>query len=182
MGLFKNTRLKIGRSLLRKRAAKSDRKLVYNNFSQVKSIGMVWNASKYTEFQALARFHQKMQEKNIDVKILGYYDGKILPDQYTALRYLRCFRKEEISFFCIPESADVLSFINNRFDVLIDINFEKIFALTYISTLSKASLKTGLYEAEGNNTPFDLMMEISRPVNVDDYLTRVLQYLEMINS
>jgi hypothetical protein len=123
-----------------------------------------------------------MQEKKIEVKILGYYEGKILPDQYTALRYLTCFRKQELSFFFTPESNDVRSFINNRFDVLIDINFEKTFALTYVTALSKASLKTGLFEPEGNDTPFDLMMEMAKPVNVDNYLTRVIEYLEMIKS
>ena len=32
------------------------------------------------------------------------------------------------------------------------------------------------------NSPFDLMMELKKPVNVEDYLNQVIHYLEMINS
>lgn len=182
MELFKNTRLKIAEAVLKKRLIRSNRKMVYSNFFMVKSIGVVWNASKHTEFQALTRFQQRMHERNIDVRILGYYRGKNLPDQYTAIRYLSLIRKSEINFFYIPQSTDIKSFINKKFDVLIDINFEKLFSLMYITKLSEASFKAGLYEAEENNSPFDLMMEIEKPVNVDNYLQQVIQYLEMMNS
>jgi len=181
MELFRNIRLKIARSLLRRRAARSNRKMVYSNFSEVKRIGIVWNASKHNEFLSLARLHQSMSERNIDVKIVGYYDGKNLPDQYTAIRYLTCIRKTELDFLYIPDSNEIKSFTDNKFDILIDINFEKLFPLVYITDLSMASFKSGLFEAE--DTPrFDLMMEIKKPVNVDAYLSQVIQYLEMIKS
>src|SRR3989339_1010927 len=176
MDLFKNTRLKIARAVLKKRAARSNRKMVYNNFTRVKTIGIVWDASKQNEFQALSGFHQRMMERNIDVKIIGYYEGKNLPDQYTALRYLTCFRKPEINLLHIPDSTDIKSFINNKFDILIDINFEKLFFLAYITTLSKASLKAGLYDADDTDASFDFMMEIKKPVNINDYLNQVIQY------
>lgn len=182
MEFFRNTRLKIARGILRRRVARSGRKMTYTSFALVKTIGIVWDASKHEEFPLLARFHQIMRERNIDVRILGYYQGKHLPDRYTAIRYLSCLRDSEINLFYIPESTEAKSFIGNRFDILIDINFEKIFPLIYITSLSKASFKVGLFEVEGNDTPFELMMEIKSPVNVEEYLKQVIQYLEMINS
>lgn len=182
MELFRNIRLKIAGSLLRRRVARCNRKMVYSNFANVKSIGIVWNASKNNEFQSLARFHQRMSERNIDVRIIGYYDGKNLPDQYTAIRYLTCIRKTELNFFYIPESAVIKSFTDNKFDILIDINFEKLFSLVYMTDLSMASFKVGLYEG-GDETPrYELMMEMEKPVNVDNYLSQVIHYLEMIRS
>jgi len=182
MEFFRNTRLKIARSILRRRVARSSRKMTYNNFARIKTIGVVWNASKHEEFPLLARFQQRMHERNIDVRILGYYQGKHLPDKYTAIRYLSCLRNSEINLFYIPESIEAKTFIGNRFDILIDINFEKIFPLVYITRLSNASFKVGLFEVEGNDTPFELMMEIKSPVNVEEYLKQAIQYLEMINS
>ena len=182
MEFFRNTRLKIASGILRRRVARSGRKMTYNNFALVKTIGVVWNASKHEEFPLLARFQQKMHERSIAVRILGYYHGKDLPDSYTAIRYLSCLRSSEINLFYIPESIEAKNFIGTRFDILIDINFEKIFPLTYITRLSQASLKVGLFEAEGSDTPFELMMEIKSPVNVEEYLKQAIQYLEMINS
>lgn len=156
--------------------------MVYSNFSGINSIGIVWDASKNTEFQSLARFHQRMSERNIDVKIVGYYEGKNLPDQYTAIRYLTCIRKTELNYFYIPESTDIKSFIDKKFDIIIDVNFEKLFSLVYITDLSMASFKVGLFEAEEVPPRFDLMMEMKKPVNVDNYLSHAIQYLEMIRS
>lgn len=181
MDLLRNIRLRIGNAILRKRVSRTSRKMEYRNFMEVRSIGVVWNASIHEEFQALARFHQKMQERSIDVKILGFYNGKHLPDQYTAIRYLTCIRKSETNIFYIPESTEIHEFTDRKFDVLIDINYEKIFQLQYITRMSKASLKVGLYDSEQNN-PFDMMMEIKKPVKADEYLNQVIQYLEMIKN
>jgi hypothetical protein len=182
MEFFRNVRLKIAWALLNKRVARSSRIMVYRSFREVKSIGVVWNASKHEDFQSLAKFHQRMQERNIDVKIFGYYNGKNLPDQFTAIRYLTCIRNAETNLFYIPESREAQSFISNKFDILIDINFDKVFSLIYVTMLSGAAFKVGLFESEESNSPFDLMMNIKKPVNIEDYLKQVVQYLEMINS
>lgn len=181
MELFKNARLKIGRSVLKKRLTRTSRKLSYNGFAAVRKIGIVWDASNTLEFAGLSRFCQKMNERNIEVKILGYYEGKDLPDQYTAIRFLTCIRRHEISFFYLPVSSEATAFISNRFDILIDINFKKVLPLYYISALSVALFKVGLYESDSNETHFDLMMEMKYPVDVDNFLNQSLQYLEMIN-
>jgi hypothetical protein len=182
MELFKNIRLKIGKAIFIKKMARTKRKVYYSNISQVINIGIVWDASKPDDFACLSRFYQKMHERNIDVKILGYFPGKNLPDQYTAIRYLTCIRKKEINFFYHPVSSETKTFISNRFDILIDINFKKLFPLQYITSLSNAGFKVGLFESETMDTPFDLMMEIKKPVDVENYLNQVIHYLDMINS
>jgi hypothetical protein len=182
MELFGNTRLKIGNSILAKKATRVNRKVFYSNINLIKTIGIVWDSSKTEDFTSLSRFYQKMHERNIDVKIIGYYPGKELPDQYTALRYLSCIRKKEINMFCVPISTETDVFINTRFDVLIDINFEKLFPLTCITTLSLARFKVGLFSSESDSSIFDLMMEIKKPVQVENYLAQVIHYLEMINA
>jgi hypothetical protein len=182
MELFRVFRLKIGNSNLSKKLGKVKRKVYYTNISRIKTIGIVWDASKTEEFNILSEFHQKMNEKGINVTIFGFYPGKMLPDQYTALRYLTCIMKKELSFFYVPDRNEVEKFINTMFDILIDINFEKVFPLFYISSLSRASFKVGLYDKETDNSAFDLMMELKKPVRVEDYLSNVMHYLEMINS
>lgn len=182
MELFKNTRLKIGNSILLKNNTRSKRKVFYSNINLIKTIGIVWDASKTEVFSSLSRFYQKMHDRNIDVKIIGYYPGKELPDQYTALRYLTCIRKKEINMFYIPNSTETDVFTKTRFDILIDINFGKVFPLAYITSLSSASFKVGLFNSESDSSIFDLMIEIKKPVQVENYLTQIIHYLEMINS
>ena len=182
MELLKKIRIRIGDAILKNKIARTKRKMHYSNLSDVKNIGIVWDASKIDEFACLSRFYQKMHESKTDVKIMGYYSGKNLPNQFTAVRYLSIIKNEELNFFYQPVSNDTNKFVNNKFDVLIDINFEKLLPLHYISSLSNAGFKVGLFESEAGNTPFDLMMDLKSPVNVEDYLNQVVHYLEMINS
>ncbi len=182
MELFRSYRLKIGNSILGKKYAKTRRKIFYTDISNIKKIGIVWDATKTGDFISLSKFHQQMQERNVDVKIIGYHPGKELPDQYTAIRFLSCIRRNELSFFYLPVSTEADVFINSGFDVLIDINFDKVFPLQCITTLSSASFKVGLFNSETDTSTFDLMMEIKKPVQVENYLTQVIHYLEMINS
>jgi hypothetical protein len=182
MELFRNTRLKIANSILEKKIARAKRKVHYSSFSQVKSIGIVWDSSRTADFPSLSRFYQKMHDRNIEVKILGYYSGKELPDQYTAIRYLSLIRRKELSFFYLPGTSETNSFITNRFDILIDINFEKTFPLRYITSLSLSSFKVGLFSSENGSSTFDLMIELKKPYNVESYLEESIHYLEMIKS
>jgi hypothetical protein len=182
MELMKNVRLKIGNSILEKKLDKISRKVCYTNIDQVKKIGIVWDASYVNDFTCLSKFYQRMNERNIEVRIIGYFPGNKLPDEYTALRYMNCFRRNEVSFFYLPSSSECESFIREHFDVLIDLNFKNSLPLKYITSLSNAGLKVGLFESEKNGRNYDLMMDLSKPVNVDMYLDQVLLYLEMINS
>ena len=182
MELFKNIRLKIGNLILSKNVARKKREVYYSNFKNVRSIGIVWDASRPAEFVSLSRFHQKMQDIKIDVTIQGYFPGKNLPDQYTAIRYLRCIKKDEVNSFYHPDSSETNSFISNHFDILIDINFDKMVPLYYVTSLSRARFKVGLFDNETTESPFDLMMEIKNPVDIDSYLLQVIQYLEMIKD
>lgn len=182
MELFKNIRLKIGDAILRNKIARTKRKKFYSNIDQVRNIGIIWDASKTDDFACLSRFYQKMNESKTDVKILGYFPGKNLPNQYTAVRYLSILKQEELNFFYHPVSVESSSFISKQYDVLIDLDFKRLLPLQYIASLSNAGFKVGLLEPEVSNAPYDLMMELKNPVNIEDYLNQVIFYLGMINS
>jgi hypothetical protein len=182
MELFRTVRIKIGDAILRNKLARTKRKTFYSNIEQVKNIAIIWDASMIDDFASLSRFYQKMNENKTDVKILGFFPGKNLPNQYTAIRYLSVIKNEELNLFYHPTSAETSAFLSKRFDVLIDLNFKRLLPLLYISSLSNAGFKVGLFEPGIKNPPFDLMMEVKNPVNVEDYLNQVMHYLGMINS
>ena len=182
MELFKNIRLRFGTAIMEKKAVRTKKEIYYSNFDQVKSIGIVWDASKPGELSGLSRFYQKMHEKNIEVKIFGYYPGKIIPVQYSTISYLTCIGKNQINFLYFPISSEANTFINKPFDILIDLNFEKQFTLRYITNLSTARFKAGLFDHEKPDTPFDLMIDIKKPVDIDDYFYQLIHYLEMVKD
>ncbi len=182
MEMFKNIRLNRGKVILRKKMGRMHRSRFKGNLSSARTMGLVWDATNPEELTVLSQFHQKMAEKNIDVKILGYYPGKNLPDRLTAIRYLNCLKKEDINFTYRPVTREAESFAGTVFDILIDINFKNLFPLRYISSLSKAGLKVGIFDKENDHSPFDLMIEFNKTADINTYLTQVIYYLEIINT
>jgi len=183
MELLGEFRQKVGIYILERKGSRSKRKVQYSNIESIKKIGIVWDASNNEEFSSLTKFHYKMNEKNVKVKILGYYAGKDLPNNLTAIKFFSCIRKPELDFFYKPvSSVEAATFIKTRFDVLIDINFDRKFPLYYVSTLSTANFKVGLWDSKTSNSIFDLMIEMKRPFRIDNYLDQVMHYLEMIKS
>jgi hypothetical protein len=182
MEMFKNIRLKRGNAILRKKIARMKRIRFKGNISGAKTIGLVWDAINPEELSSLSLFQQKMQERNIDLKILGYFPGKNLPDRLTAIRYLTCLKKDDINITYRPVSPEAEKFITTRFDILIEVNFRNNFTLRYISYLSMAGFKVGIFESGSDNSPYDLMMEFTKSADIDSYLTQVIYYLEMINA
>ncbi|MFO7620448.1 MAG: hypothetical protein R6W81_04185 [Bacteroidales bacterium] len=182
MELFRRIRLKAGRYVLSRRLSRANRKVSYTSINHVKNILVVWDASKPEDFASLSKFYLRMQERGINVDILGYYPGDSLPDQYTAIRYFTCIRRNELNYYYFPVLPEAEKLIKTPYDVLIDINFEQLLPLLYISELSEAHFKAGLSDSQPEKSPFDLLMNINKPVSIDNYLTQVMHYLEMINS
>jgi len=182
MEILRGLRLKAGNILLRRKVSQRKRKKSYTNFAVSKSIGIVWDAADPEDFKILSLFHKKMHERDIDVKILGYFPGNHLPDSYTAVRYLTCLKKKDVDLFFRPISDDVNDFIKFPFDILIDVNFKKSFPLYFVTSMSVAGIKVGLFDPETDRTPLDLMLELKNPVDIDAFLRHVIVYLEMIKN
>jgi hypothetical protein len=182
MELFGKARLRVGKYFLQRRVSEVKRKAHYSNINHVKKIGIVWDASVPEDFTHISRFYQKMSEKGVEVSVFAYFNGKELPDQLTAIRYMTCLKKNEVNFFYRPLADDAEKFIMKKFDVLIDININRSFPLYYVTALSVANFKVGLFTGEEETRDYELMIELKRPVKVDNYLSEVMNYLEMIKS
>lgn len=181
MEMFRNFRLSQGKLMLRRKMARLKRTRFRGNMTNAKKIGIVWDASRPDEFTVLAQFHQKMAERNIDVKIIGYYPGKEIPDRITAIRYLTCLKQPDLNFFYRPVTSEAASFMKTSFDILFDTNFRNLFPLQYISCLSAAGIKVGIFENGYDHSPFDLMIEM-KPGDLNGFFTQAVHYLEMINT
>lgn len=182
MELFKNIRLNRGKSVLRKKLARMKRVRFKGNINNAKTIGIVWDATNPNELAILSGFYQKMHERNIDVKIIGFFPGKNLPDRLTAVRYLTVLKTEDINFCYRPVSNEANKFLNTRFDILIDINFKKLFPLQYLSFLSSSGFKVGIFDNGFDNSLFDLMIDLNNKNDIENYLTQAVHYLGLINT
>lgn len=181
MELFKGTRLFISNLVLKQRRRKIRRQKKFNNLRNSHKIGIIWDGSKTDDFEALTAFFQEMQERKIQVDIVCYYPRKVLPDKYTAIRYLTCIKSTDLNYLFIPKTDDIEEFINTPYEILIDMNENNLFPVKFISVLSRAEFKVGIDSSPYRNE-LDMTISIEKNYNARYYLEQVKHYLEMINT
>ncbi|MGM0527069.1 MAG: DUF6913 domain-containing protein [Bacteroidota bacterium] len=181
MEIFNGIRLLGGRLVLNQRLKNMRRYKKFNNLHNSHKIGIVWDGSNTEDFGAITEFYQEMQKINIQVDIVCYYPKAVLPDEYTAIRYLTCIKKSDLNFFFVPQSDDIDEFINTPYEILIDINSNDYFPVKYITALSRAEFKVG-DESSTYRDKLDMTISITKKHDAAYYLQQIKYYLEMINT
>jgi hypothetical protein len=80
----------------------------------------------------------------------------------------------------IPVNPVVKNFINEKFDILINLNSGKCFPLKYISALSKARFRVGRYNSQ-NAVCFDMMIKLHGEPTLKTVVEEIENFLRLIN-
>lgn len=138
-------------------ASKRKRNLKGTNFQTAKSLGLVMCYKFDLENNALTRIKQIVEENNIKMSMLVYYPEKKLPENVESSSDKLVFSNKECNWVGKPKIKEVSDFLNQEFDLLIDMSSVNYFQLQYIVSMSKASFKIGQVDYE--NKPYDLQVK-----------------------
>ncbi len=158
-----------------------DRKPSRFNFNEIKSVGILVDASNSEDFELVKRYVVYLKEHRKKVKVIGYFSAKKIPDlTYSKLEY-DFFSKKELNWFGKPKSAHIQNFMDEEFDLLIDLNIHDHFPLKYISSLSKGQFKVGKYNEKDLET-YDMMIDSDNTKTLKYFLRQVDTYVTMLNK
>ncbi len=183
MSLLKNIKLSFAnRALMQElKLAAPNRKPNKFNFNQVKSVGIVFDATNVDDYEIVKRYVVFLREHTKKVKVIGFFSTKEIPAlTYSKLEY-DFFSLKELNWMGIPGSFVVKNFIDEEFDLLIDLNIHDHFSLKYISALSKAAFKVGKYN-ENDIEIFDMMIDADNTKTVKYFLRQIDTYITMLNK
>jgi len=151
------------------------------NMAEAKTIGIVFDATDNEDFDLVKKYVAYLKEMKKKVKAIGFFNQKITPAMaYSKLEY-DFFSLKELSWNNIPNSVYVRNFIEDEYDILLDLNLNDLFPLRYIASLSKARFKVGM-KSERNNSIFDMMIELEKGKNLKFYLKNIDTYVFAINK
>ena len=106
----------------------------------------------------LLSFGKSWKSRDLVVSTLAY-----CPIEETAdlmVKSFDFFTPKETGFLGLPKSETVESFLNEDYDILIDLSITEQIAVQYIVALSKAPMKVGWSSSQHNY--YDLMIDISK--------------------
>lgn len=182
MSLIKNIKLKIANKLLTAefKAKRIQYASVKFNFDRIKTVGIIFDATNSDDFELVKRYVTYLREHLKKVRALGYFSTKNIPAlTYSKLEY-DFFSTKELNWLYKPNSMVVTNFMNEEYDLLIDLNVKDHFPLKYITTLSKAKFKVGKY-IENEIDIYDMMIDADHTQTLKYFLRQVDTYITMLN-
>ncbi len=154
---------------------------MFVNMQDARSVGIVFDATQGSNFDLVKKYIVYLKEMKKRVKAIGFYDQKVLPTMaYSKLEY-DFFCQKDLSWYNVPKNVYVKNFIQDDYDILLDLNLNDLFPLRYISTMSKAKFKVGK-KSNRNNSIFDLMIETADGKGLKYFLKNIDTYLFIINK
>lgn len=183
MSIFKNIK-----TSLANRALKQELKSIGHirqpnqfNFEKIKTVGIVFDATGTEDFEIVKRYVVYLREHLKKVKVIGYFSTKEIPAlTYSKLEY-DFFSTKELNWMGTPNSVIIRNFINEEFDLLIDLNIHDHFPLKYIAALSKAKFKVGKFN-ENDIEIHDMMIDADGTKTVKYFLRQIDTYITMLNK
>lgn len=164
---------------------KADAKLVVRhkqvyNIDDSKTIGIAFEYTTPEDFDLLKKYVLYLRELKKKVKAIGYYTSKEEPAiQYSKVDY-DFFGKKAHNWYGKPIDHIVTNFIEEEFDILIDLNFNKESVLSYVAACSRAHFKVGRFEEK--NDVHDLQFDCESDKGLKFFLRQVDTYLMKINK
>jgi hypothetical protein len=178
---FKNIRIAAGKYLLRAEAEHVRRVKTAFNMFEARTFVILFEGSRIDDVDLVKKYVNYLKEMKKKVRVIGFFNTEFPPDfTYSKLDY-EFFSIKELNWHMKPSGTFVRSFLEEEFDVLIDLNFEDHFPLTYLSTLSNAHFKVGKFSTE-NQQIFDLLIDTAKGKTFKYLLQQVDIYLQMINK
>lgn len=181
MAIFDGIRRKFALTKIKQDAEHVLRNKQVFNLDDAKTVGIAFHFTTNEDFDLLKKYVLYLRELKKKVKVVGYYEGKVAPSvQYSKVDY--DFVNEK-SFTWWGKSTDhiVHNFIEEPYDIYIDLNFSDSIALKHIAYNSAASFKIGLYK-EDDESPFDMLISVGRDAGWKAFLREVDTYLQKINK
>ena len=132
------------------------------------------------EWSALS-FFEFLKSKHKFITALGYIKKKENISQKIDKTGFNYFSYSDLNWYLKPKNPIVNAFIEEEYDILIDLNVNNVYPIQYISGLSNAKLKVGNFDMKNMNY-YDFMINVNDDFTVDNYIEQIKHYLNTINN
>ncbi|HAQ18905.1 MAG TPA: hypothetical protein DCR40_06670 [Prolixibacteraceae bacterium] len=164
---------KIASRILSSQLASVTREKKVFNLDSATSAGILWEIDQKESFDLIEN-----ELINAGIKTVGlcYSPLKkvVIPDD------IKGFTRKQTTWSEIPKTDLAQDFIEQKFDILIDLTGQKHLPIIYLTALSEAAFKIG-YAGQSVNY-FDLNIEFSQQPETDQLAKQILYYLKRINK
>lgn len=176
MGLLQNIKNQIFNRALQQQGRQNQTERVFVGFEKAQSIGILFDATDLENRTIITQYAEKLSSNNKRVKLLGFFDSKLDDPNFT----FRYFNQKQLDWAGRPQGENVLDFIQQPFDIMLNLDTKSKPQADYISAQSRAHFRIG--PVTENTFCYELMIDISGSQNFQTFIHEMESILEKTNS
>ena len=158
-----------------------EKKAIKFSFKNVETVGILFDATQVEDLELVKKYVLFLKENRKKVKVIGFFNTKEIHNMtYSKLEYDFISHKE-LNWMGKPTDAFIENFMEDKLDLLIDLNISEHFPLKYIAAMSKASFKVGKFSNKSKEV-YDLMIDAGSDQGLKYFMKQVDIYLAMLNK
>ncbi|WP_321286412.1 DUF6913 domain-containing protein [uncultured Sunxiuqinia sp.] len=157
--------------LLKRKYRESERSVQVINLNHAKTAGVLW---KVDDLEAFNMLTEELKSRGVEVNSLCF------SEQRGSVQGEAVLTKDDFSIFGKVKNEEIVRFVDQKFDILLDISLSSRIELLYLRCLSKAKFKVG-WSAKAPDY-FDLSIDISKRKEASFLVKQMLYYLSEINK
>lgn len=181
MSFIDDIRQGIGNYFYKKEIAKVKRNRSIQNLTDAKKIGILYDASEEPIHNVICDFVKYFQENLKVVKAIGYVNYGRLPHYCFPKLSFDYFTRKDLNWYYKPRTQRVQDFINEEYDIVIDLCMNDCFPLQYIAGLSQGKFKVGRYGSKYSSV-YDFMLNVDASITHEKFIKECIHYLSILNK
>jgi hypothetical protein len=146
----------------------------YRSFADSYRIGVLGYYTSYESQKPLKAYKELLEKNGYECETLMFVDNKLRDNNM----FIPAFDWNDMDRNKIPFSPRTDRFILRRFDLLINLYFEKSEPLMYISAMSHAKCRVSAYLHHMEDIT-DVMVSLENNANIDDLVKQINSVLNL---
>jgi hypothetical protein len=181
LSIITSIREKTGQINLKRDSSRLQRDKKIVNLGNAGRVGVLYFLPDEPTYRRISDYVKKLQDSGKIVKALGYVHSKRLTGQFLPKLSYDFLYPTGLSWNYKPVSTAAKDFMEEEYDILIDLSIEEHLPLLYLTGMSKARFKAGL-KSKQRSRYLDLMIDLGEKDGLDELIIQIDHYLSIINK
>lgn len=175
MNFINQIRTRIHESLLRKNLPSHPIERSSISLEKALSVGFLFDGTQSEDRELVLGYAKKLKANGKKVKLLSFFDNDLKSENFTFAH----FNKKQLDWALRPKLKTVEDFMQQPFDLLINLSKKNILPLEYVAANSKARFRVG--PSTEHTYCYDLMIEHTEKQSLKFFIQQVEQYLRAMH-
>lgn len=176
MSLFERIKLHYYRNALNRRLRNGSVRRTSMAFEEIRTVGIVYDRDLRTDEQNIRAFAKQLEREGKRVDLLVVTQEKT-PDPQATVPHLT---RADVNWHYIPTGESALLFMNQPFDLLLDLCSSNTHTVNYIAAGSKAKFRVGT--STNADAPYELVIDPGTGTETRQLIQQVSRYLKIMHQ